>query len=84
MAGRRYSVNKALRARRTDQDLVAIEIGDRCMKRLYKKYQAMYHANKPFNKTKVACARELLGFVWEALRVAQAAENALHAAPVVE
>ncbi len=84
LAGRRYSVNKALRARRADQDLVAIEIGDRCMKRLYKKYQTMYHANKPFNKIKVACARELLGFVWEALRAAQAAENALHAAPVVE
>ena len=75
LAGSRCTVNKALRVRRVDQDLVAIEIGDRCMRRLYKKYHQMFHANKPFNKIKVACARELLSFVWEALHAAAAAEQ---------
>ena len=74
LAGSRCTVNKALRGRRVDQDLIAIEIGDRCMRRLYKKYHQMFHANKPFNKIKVACARELLSFVWEALHAASAAE----------
>ena len=59
----RCAVNKALRGRRVDQDLVAIEIGDRCMRRLYKKYHQMFGANKPFNKIKVACARKLSSFV---------------------
>ena len=76
LAGRRCTVNKALRGRRVDQDLVAIEIGDRCMQRLYKKYHQLLHANKEYNKIKVARARELLGFVWEALRAAQATERA--------
>ena len=74
LAGRRCTVNKALRARRVDQDWVAIEIGDRCQWRLYKKYHQMFRANKHFNKIKVACARELLGFIWEALQAAAAAE----------
>ena len=76
LAGSRCTVNKALRGRRIEQDLVAIEIGDRCMRRLYKKYHQLFHANKHFNKIKVACARELLGFIWEALHAAAAAELA--------
>ncbi len=32
----------------------------------------LLYAGKPINKIKVACAREMLGFVWESLRVAAA------------
>ena len=74
LAGRRCTVNKALRVRREGQDLVAIEIGDRCQERLYKKHHQMLHAGKEYNKIKVACARELLCFIWEAMQAALAAE----------
>lgn len=47
-----------------------IEIADRCMRRLYKRSLRLIHRGKHINKVKVACARELLGFVWEALRAA--------------
>ena len=74
LAGRRCTVNNALRVRRAGQDLVAIEIGDRCQERLHKKHHQMLHAGKEFNKIKVACARELLCFVWEAMPAALVAE----------
>ncbi len=47
-----------------------IEIADRCMRRLYKRSIRLTSRGKHTNKVKVACARELLGFVWEALRAA--------------
>jgi transposase len=47
-----------------------IEIADRCMDRLAKKGQRLLYAGKERNKVKVACARELLCFVWESLRLA--------------
>jgi transposase len=60
-------VNKQLKIRREGVDLEMIEIADRCMERLYKKASRMLHKGKVSNKIKVACARELLGFIWESL-----------------
>lgn len=62
------NVSSRLRTRRKKADVKSIEIADRCMKRLYKKSQRMILGGKPVNKAKVACAREMLGFVWESLR----------------
>ena len=64
------SISNRLKYRRVGVEPEFIEIADRCMKRLYKKSQRMLLAGKPVNKIKVACGRELLGFVWESLRKA--------------
>jgi len=47
-----------------------IAVADRCMRRLYKKSTRLIMRSKHTNKVKVACAREMLGFVWEALKSA--------------
>ena len=61
-------VSYILKQRRTGAPPEAIEIGNRCMKRLYVKGSRLIHAGKNINKVKVACAREMVGFVWEALK----------------
>lgn len=65
-------VGKNLKARRAKAKAVYIEIADRCMHRLYKKSQRLLRRDKAANKVKVACARELLCFVWESLHAAAA------------
>ncbi|MBY0472136.1 IS110 family transposase [bacterium] len=65
-------VSRSLKLRREGTSPKFIEIADRCMKRLYQKSTRMLYAGKPANKIKVACARELLGFVWESLLLAEA------------
>ena len=61
-------LSKKLRERREKvKDFKIIAIADRCRDRLKKKANIMYHAGKHTNKKKVACARELLNFVWEML-----------------
>lgn len=65
-------VSKPLKYRREDIDPKFIEVADRCMKRLYKKSTHLVLAGKPINKVKVACAREMLCFVWESLNKAAA------------
>lgn len=60
-------VSRALQDRRQGVDPKFIKIADRCMHRLYKKSVRMLYRGKHKNKIKVACARELLCFVWEAL-----------------
>ena len=66
-ARRRPQVYATLKRRRqqTPDDFVAI--ADRCMSRLYKKSQGLIERGKPINKVKVACAREMTGFIWESL-----------------
>ena len=61
---------KHLIARRRDLESkpIHIDVADRCMRRLYKKSTRMIQQGKHINKVKVACAREFLGFVWEALQ----------------
>lgn len=61
------TLSKRLKVHRVGQDLKIIDIADRCTKRLKKKSNNMLDAGKHRNKVKVACAREFLGFVWEAL-----------------
>ncbi len=60
-------VSKHLAARRQEAAAPYIDIGDRCMHRLHKKGVKMLFRDKPRNKIKTACAREMLGFIWEAL-----------------
>lgn len=72
-AYRKPAISKRLKTRRMETDSKYIEIADRCMKRLHKKSTRMLYAGKPINKIKTACAREMLGFVWESLNLATAA-----------
>ncbi len=69
---RAYTLSKRLKRHREGQDIKVIDIADRCTKRLRKKANRLLDAGKPRNKVKVACAREFLGFVWEALHVVAA------------
>jgi transposase len=58
------------RRRAVARDPSMIAIADRCMKRLHSRAHHLMQRGKHKNKVKVACARELLGFVWESLRAA--------------
>jgi transposase len=60
-------VTKDLKARRRNTEPELIHIADRCLKRLNKKGKHLLHTGKHPNKVKVACAREMIGFVWESL-----------------
>ena len=61
-----------LKARRQDTAPELIRIADRCMRRLNKKGNRLLLAGKHPNKVKVACAREMVGFVWESLNAVAA------------
>ena len=61
---------KRLKEHRQHQDAKVIDVADRCITRLRKKSNRMLDAGKERNKVKVACAREFLNFIWEALHVA--------------
>jgi len=56
-----------LMARRKDTAPELINIADRCLRRLSKNGNRLLLAGKHPNKLKVACAREMVGFVWESL-----------------
>jgi transposase len=60
-------ISKDLKARRKNTDPELISIADRCLRRLNKKGNRLLVAGKHPNKVKVACAREMVGFVWESL-----------------
>lgn len=60
-------IHVSLKNRRKNCSPKYIEIADRCMHRLYKKSQRLLNREKPSNKVKIACARELICFVWESL-----------------
>jgi hypothetical protein len=64
-------VHAALKRRRQGVQTEFIEVADRCMARLYKKSRRLLLREKHVNKVKVACARELLCFVWESLNKAE-------------
>lgn len=68
--GMRCVVSKRLKAVRAGQPEQVIEVADRCMRRLRKRYHHLQHKGKHINKVKVACARELLSFVWEVMCMA--------------
>ena len=65
-------ISKDLKARRTHSEPEFIAIADRCLRRLSKKGNRLLLAGKHPNKVKVACAREMVGFVWESLHRAAA------------
>jgi transposase len=65
-------ITKDLKARRKSTDPEFISIADRCLRRLNKKGNRLLVAGKHPNKVKVACAREMVGFVWESLHKAAA------------
>ena len=60
-------IGQDLKARRKDIAPELVNIADRCLRRLNKKGNRMLMAGKHPNKVKVACAREMVGFVWESL-----------------
>lgn len=62
-------ISRHLKNRRKNCEQKQIEIADRCMMRLHRKYTTMFYRGKPTNKIKVACGREMLGFIWESLMV---------------
>lgn len=62
------NISRRLKKKREGVDPMLVEIADRSMRRLHKKSVRLLYAGKQRNKVKVACARELLGFVWESLR----------------
>lgn len=65
-------MGKDLKARRLDTPPELIRIGDRCLRRLNKKGNRLLLSGKHANKVKVACAREMVGFVWESLNAVAA------------
>lgn len=69
-ASKTPKVSKNLKERRIGADPEYINIADRCMHRLNKKSVRMFINKKHRNKIKVACAREMLCFIWEALQKA--------------
>jgi transposase len=60
-------IGKDLKARRAQTAPDWIAIADRCLHRLNKKGSRLLLSGKHPNKVKVACAREMVGFVWESL-----------------
>ena len=62
-------ISYELKKRRVGASLEQRAVADRCMARLRKKANAMLFKSKPVNKIKAACAREMIGFIWESLRL---------------
>ena len=67
---RTATVSKAIKARRAHTATEFVDIADRCLRRLNKKGNRLLLAGKHPNKVKVACAREMVGFIWESLHQA--------------
>jgi len=65
-------VSRDLKNRREGAPPEWVAIADRCLNRLCKKGRRLLRAGKHPNKVKVACAREMVGFVWESLRAVAA------------
>lgn len=60
-------VSYALKHRRKDVPIEFLAVADKCMQRLYTKSNRLLCREKNRNKVKVACAREMAGFIWESL-----------------
>jgi transposase len=63
----RPGVGFVLKKRRQGRPVWMIEIADRAHQRLHRRYWTLVNRGKPVNKVATAIARELIGFVWEAL-----------------
>lgn len=64
-------VSQILQKRRQETPAHLVDIADRCMQRLHKKARRLLYRDKPRNKIKAACAREMLGFIWESLNAVE-------------
>jgi transposase len=62
------AVGSALTKRRDRQAPEVIAVADKAMRRLYRRFRHMSEKGKPTPKIVVAIARELVGFIWAALR----------------
>lgn len=62
------AVGKVLQQRRQGQPPRIIALADRAALRLHRRFWKLSMRGKPFSKVVTAVARELSGFVWEALR----------------
>lgn len=60
-------VSYKLKHRRKEIAPELISVADKCMQRLYRKSNHLLSREKNKNKVKVACAREMCGFIWESL-----------------
>jgi transposase len=68
------NVSRTLKQRRQDQPLWALDIADRAMLRLFKRYHHLINRGKVPQKVTVAIARELAGFIWAIMREHQVRE----------
>jgi len=68
MSRRPSNVSRYLSERRSGVEPKQIAVADRCMKRLSKKAYQMNMKGKSANVIKTACAREMVGFIWESLK----------------
>ena len=66
---RKPAVGQKLQKRREGQPGWVIAHADRAMERLYRRFMHMIMGGKHYNKTVVATARELVGFIWAVLYV---------------
>ncbi len=64
----RICLGRALKIRRKDQPQWAIDIADKAMARLHKRYKNLNDRGKMHCKITVAVARELAGFIWAMFR----------------
>ncbi len=62
-------LSRELKKRRVGSTFEQVAIADRCMKRLKSKATNLMYKSKPVNKIKAACAREMVGFIWESLNL---------------
>lgn len=76
----RASVGAGLRARRDGQPAWAIATADKAQLRLCTRYQRMLARGKPPQKAVIAVARELVGFIWAAMREGEQHQLAAKAA----
>ena len=60
-------VSYKLKHRRKETPVELVLVADKCMQRLYNKSKRLLAREKNRNKVKVACAREMCGFIWESL-----------------
>lgn len=63
----RPRLSKTLKRRRDGQPPWAIDVADRAMVRLHKRYRRLIERSKLAHKVVVAVARELAGFIWALL-----------------
>lgn len=63
----RPAVGKTLKRRRQGQSQWAVDVADRAMQRLHKRFRRLSERGKLSHKVVVAVARELAGFIWALL-----------------